>query len=112
MKRNVNLIRIVAVVALIFALAACSCTQKKAEQPAEPTGSIIRTYTLIDEDGRKSGTLKVDPFGSIELYDADGKLIRKRTNVPPPESQPAGVPAETKPTVEPEATQTTEPTKK
>lgn len=111
MKRKVNLISMVAVVAIIFALAACSSTQKQVEQPPEPTGSLIRTYTLVDENGRKSGTLKIDPFGSIELYDAGGKLIRKRTNVPPPGSQPEKVPAETQPTVDPKAAQTTEPAK-
>ena len=111
MKKGINLISIVAVAALIFALAACSSSQKKAEQPSEPTGSLIRTYTLVDEAGRNSGTLKVDPFGSVELYDADGKLIKKHTNVPPPGIQPAGVPAETQPTVDPEKAQTTEPTK-
>ncbi len=81
MKRKTNWINIVVVVALIFILAACSSKKEKAE---EPTGSMVRTFTLVDENGLKSGTLKIDPFGALELYDADGKLLRKHTNVQPP----------------------------
>ncbi len=38
-------------------------------------GSLIKTYTVIDDKGRKSGKLILDPTGGAELRDTDGTVI-------------------------------------
>jgi len=93
---------ILAAFALGFALVACGGgKQKKKDQPAEEKGSLSRTYKLVDDQGRNSGTLTLDPVGGAELRDADGTLIRKFTTQTPAEVQPKVEPAEVQPKVEP-----------
>jgi len=97
-----RLLGILAAFALGFALVACGGgKQKKKDQPAEEKGSLSRTYKLVDEQGRKSGTLTLDPMGGAELRDADGKLIKKFTPQTPAEVQPKEEPAEVQPKEEP-----------
>ena len=94
---------IVAALALGFALVACGGGKKKKDKPAEEKGSLSRTYKLVDEQGRNSGTLTLDPFGGAELRDADGTLLRKFTPGAPAEVKPAEVkPEETPAEVKPE----------
>ena len=94
---------IVAVLFLGCALIGCAGSSKKAEQPAEEKGSMSRTFTLTDEQGRKAGTLKVEPFGGATLYDADGKVVKtfQAGGSSAPAPQPPATPAETKPTEAP-----------
>jgi hypothetical protein len=75
--------------ALGFALVACGGGNKKKDKAAEEKGSLSRTYKIVDEQGRNSGTLTLDPAGGAELRDADGNLLRKFS--------PPGAPAEVKP---------------
>ena len=49
---------ILAILSLGFALVACGgSSTKKDEKSAESTGSLTRTYKIIDEKGLESGTL-------------------------------------------------------
>ena len=55
----------------------------KAEEPVaaapaeEAKGSLSQRYNIVDEQGRKSGTLVIDPFGGALLLDENGKVIGK-----------------------------------
>jgi len=60
-------------VALVFTLVGCGGGTSKAEK--EATGSLLRTFTLVDEQGRKAGTLTLNPLGGAELRDSDGRVI-------------------------------------
>lgn len=67
--------------AIALQLAAFACTLTLvgcAQPPADtevPRGSLTKSYKLVDEMGRESGTLVLQPMGRAELRDADGKLI-------------------------------------
>lgn len=93
---------ILAAFALGFALVACGGGKKK-KDVAEEKGSLSRTYKIVDEQGRNSGTLTLDPAGGAELRDADGNLLRKFSppgapaEVKPAEVKPEEAPAEMKP---------------
>jgi len=56
-------------------LSGCATMNNTAAQPEPERGSLTRTYKLIDEMGRTSGTLVLQPMGRAELRDADGRLI-------------------------------------
>lgn len=66
---------------LLLAAFACSlflvgCGAMSGSSSNEPPrGSLTKTYQLLDEDGRMSGTLVLQPMGRAELRDSDGKLI-------------------------------------
>ena len=97
-----RLLGILAAFALGFVLVACGGgRQRKEDPPAVEKGSLSRTFKLLDEKGRKSGTLTLDPFGRAELRDADGKLIGKFTPERPVEAEPKEEPVEAKPKGEP-----------
>jgi hypothetical protein len=65
-------------------LAACGGKSKKEEPPPPPpaaeTGSFITTYTVMDAQGRKTGTLTLDPRGTAELKDVEGNVIGSYTS--------------------------------
>lgn len=42
--------------------------------PPKPV-SLVRSYTLVDENGSKSGTVVFSPMGSGEVRDVDGTVI-------------------------------------
>lgn len=44
---------------------------------APPLGSVDETYSLVDNQGRKSGTVVFTPLGQGEVRDSSGKLIGK-----------------------------------
>jgi cytochrome oxidase Cu insertion factor (SCO1/SenC/PrrC family) len=90
---------IVAALFLVCALIGCAGSSKKEEKAAEEKGSMSRTFTLTDEQGRKAGTLKVEPFGGATLYDADGKVIKtfQAGGSSAPAPQPAATPSESDP---------------
>lgn len=56
-------------------LAGCVATTPTPEESGPQKGSLTRTYQLVDEMGRMSGTLVLQPMGRAELRDADGRLI-------------------------------------
>ena len=75
-----GLFGMVAVLCLAWGLTGCAGSSKKAEEPAkeeavEPKGSLSKTFTLMDETGRKSGTLTITPFGGAILRDENGQEI-------------------------------------
>jgi len=88
-------------------LVGCGGTSKKKEQVAEPEktaveqkGSLSREFTIVDEQGRNSGTLTLEFSGSAVLRDKNGKVIGKFKPVESSEVQPSE--AQSKP----EATET------
>jgi hypothetical protein len=76
-----------AVLGLVFA--GCGGSSKKEDE--QPMGSLRRTYTLVDEQGRQSGTLVLDAVGGAELRDSDGTLMGsfKSSGAAPMSNEPA-----------------------
>jgi len=82
MKRSVL---ILGVLMTGISLVACGGGSKnmKAEEPAaaapaaEVKGSLSHSFTIVDEQGRKSGTLVIEPSGGASLLDENGKVIGK-----------------------------------
>ena len=68
-----------AVVVLGVALTGCGSSSKKAEPVPAPVveekGSLSRTFGVVDEQGRKSGTLVFTFGGNATLRDTDGTVI-------------------------------------
>ncbi|MCP4338748.1 MAG: hypothetical protein GY799_07630 [Desulfobulbaceae bacterium] len=61
-------------VVLFVSLSLVACGGKsKSTEPEK--GSLMRTFNLIDDQGRESGTLVLNPQGGAELRDTDGKVI-------------------------------------
>lgn len=63
-------------------LVACAGPSKQAKPPAEEPaieqkGSLSRIFTIVDEQGRKSGTLTLEAGGDAVLRDENGKVIGK-----------------------------------
>ncbi|MFV0436487.1 MAG: hypothetical protein ACK5PS_03730 [Desulfopila sp.] len=56
-------------------LLASGCARQQSSDLEPLKGSLTKTYKLIDETGRESGTLVLQPMGKAELRDSDGKLI-------------------------------------
>ena len=70
----------VAVFAFGLTLVACAGTSKQPDPPAEEQvaeqkGSLSRIFTIVDEQGRKSGTLTLKAGGGAVLCDENGKVI-------------------------------------
>ena len=84
------------VVIFVFGLTLVGCggLMKKKEQPAEKPaveqkGSLSRTYTVVDEQGRKAGTISFDFSGGAVLRDENGKVIGRFKPVGSTEVQPS-----------------------
>jgi hypothetical protein len=58
----------VAIVPLLLLLGGCAGLDNR-------TGSLYHTYSLMDDQGRRSGTLVTSPLGQMELRDANGNLV-------------------------------------
>jgi len=72
-----------------------------AEEPvAEQKGTLSRTFTIVDEQGRNAGSLSLDFSGGAVLRDENGKVIGNFKPVESSEAQPSEAPAK------PEATET------
>lgn len=56
-----------------LSLVGCGGSSTKSAEPEK--GSLLRTFSLIDDQGRESGTLTLNPQGGAELRDIDGKVI-------------------------------------
>jgi|LGVF01.1.fsa_nt_gb hypothetical protein len=56
-----------------LSLVGCGGSSTKSAEPEK--GSLLRTFSLVDDQGRVSGTLTLNPQGGAELRDIDGKVI-------------------------------------
>lgn len=65
-------VMILVVLFVSLSLAGCGGSSKSVEPEK---GSLLRTFKLVDEQGRESGTLVLNPQGGAELRDTDGKVI-------------------------------------
>ena len=96
---------IVAVLVIGLILGGCAGSSKKKAQPPKETvteqkGSLSRTFTIMDEEGRNAGTLSLDFSGGAVLRDENGKIIGNFKPIESSEAQPSEVPSK------PEATET------
>jgi hypothetical protein len=90
-----RIIGIVLIFILGLTLLGCGGFKKKKEQPAEKSaaeqkGSLSRTFTVVDEQGRNAGTLILDFSGGAVLQDANGKVIGTFKPAESGEVQPSG----------------------
>ena len=95
---------IVAVLVIGLILGGCAgSSKKKAQPPEEPVteqkGTLSRTFTIVDEQGRNAGTLALDFSGSAVLRDENGKVIGNFKPIESSEAQPSEAPSK------PEATE-------
>ena len=72
----------VTVAALVIGLilGGCATSSKKKAKPseesvAEQKGTLSRTFTVVDEQGRNAGTLILDFSGGAVLQDVNGNVI-------------------------------------
>ena len=70
----------VAVFVFGLTLVACAGPSKTEKPPAEEQateqkGSLSRTFTIVNEQGQKSGTLTLEFGGGAILHDESGKVI-------------------------------------
>ena len=102
-RKRVYVIMALLVIGLILGGCAGS-SKKKAQPPEEPVteqkGTLSRTFTVVDEQGRNAGTLILDFSGGAVLRDENGKVIGNFKPVESSEAQPSEAPAK------PEATET------
>jgi hypothetical protein len=63
------------IVVLFVSLSIAGCGGSSKEPEVAEKGSLNRTYKLIDDSGRESGTLVLNPTGGAELRDPDGNVI-------------------------------------
>lgn len=56
-------------------VAGCAGSSRKAEQK----GSLSRTFLLVDEEGRESGKLVLEPSGNAKLLDANDQVVGQFT---------------------------------
>lgn len=96
---------VVIIFVLVFGLTIVGCGgfMKKKEQPAEKPaaeqkGSLSRTFTVIDDQGRNAGTLTLDFSGGAVLKDADGKVIGTFKPAESVQVQPSEVQSKPQPT--------------
>ena len=85
---------IVVIFVVGLTLVGCGGFKKKKEQPAEKPaaeqkGSLSRTFTVVDEQGRNAGTLILDFSGGAVLQDANGKVIGTFKPAESAETQPS-----------------------
>jgi hypothetical protein len=102
MKIVLRFVGMMAVLLLGFALVSCAGSSKKKEQPKEEAaieqkGSLSRSFTLVDDQGRNSGSITLDPFGGAVLRDENGKVIGTFKAASSPEPQPVATPSEPDP---------------
>lgn len=87
------------------------------EPVTEQKGSLSRTFTLVDEQGRKSGTLTLDPVSGATLRDENGNIVGKfkaestpepQSVASPPTSQPVEASSGLQPAAAPQASESGE----
>ena len=64
--------RIVLGVGMLMSVAACDMNQGK-EPPK--FGSLTRQLLVVDSEGRRYGTLEMDPVNGGRMFDAEGRLV-------------------------------------
>ena len=74
-KKTPLILTVTAIFALGVLLAGCGGKSSKKETGGEQLGSLKREFTLVDEQGRKSGRLIIGPSGVAELKDANGESL-------------------------------------
>lgn len=62
-------------IALTCFLTLAGCGAMNSTESETPKGSLTKSYKLIDDLGRDSGSLVLEPMGRAELRDANGKII-------------------------------------
>jgi hypothetical protein len=78
LKNSRNKTRLILIVTVVFAMSAllgCGGKSSKKQEGDEETGSLMKQFTLMDEQGRRSGTLTIAPSGKAELKDANGETM-------------------------------------
>jgi hypothetical protein len=94
-----------AILALGLALNGCAGSSKeKDDKSAKSTGSLTRTFKIIDDKGLESGTITMDPAGGITLHDENGKVVGKFIPDTPAQTQQT----ETQPTTQSEEAKPTD----
>ena len=93
-----------AVLVIGLILGGCAGSSKKKAQPpkeqvTEQKGTLSRTFTIVDEEGRNAGTLSLDFSGGAVLRDENGNVIGNFKPVESSEAQPSEAPSK------PEATE-------
>lgn len=71
--RRGSFLLILGIIGLVLFLGGCASSGTKSAEPQ--TGSLVRTFTLMNEQGLNSGTLVINPLGGAELRDANGNLV-------------------------------------
>jgi hypothetical protein len=99
-KQRFLILLALAAFGLVF-MACGSTSEKKSAAPAEETGSLSRTFKIIDENGRESGTLTIEPGGGVILRDENNNVVGKfkqdtAAQSQPTETEPAATSEETK----------------
>lgn len=99
MKHYLRFVGLVTVLFLVCTQFGCAGSSKKAQpesetQAAEQKGSMTQTFKLVDEQGRKAGTLTVNPFGGAVLRDSDGAVLKEFKPGESPQQQPVATPSE------------------
>lgn len=95
MQMVVGILTVLMIVSAVVGCAGSSKEDKQAAQTpeAEQKGSLSRTFTLVDEQERKSGTLIMHPSGGAELRDENGQVIGKFSFTGTTAAEPAAAPA-------------------
>lgn len=105
-----TVVGIVVILAIVLAVTGCGRSSKKDKQAAteadtEQKGSLSRTFYLVDEQGRKSGTLVMHPSGNAELRDENDQVIGKFTFSGATAEQPSATVSDAEPGSETETTE-------
>ena len=85
---------IVAALVIGLILGGCAGSSKNTAQPpeepvAEQKGSLSRTFTVMDEQGRNAGTLILEFSGGAVLQDENGKVIGTFKSADSAETKPS-----------------------
>lgn len=66
--------RLTALALAALALTAAACDNYKEKEPPK-YGSLTRTLTMVDAEGRNYGTVELDPINGGRVMDAQNRLI-------------------------------------
>jgi hypothetical protein len=111
-KQRFLILLTLAALGLVF-IACGSTSEQKSAAPAKETGSLSRTFKIIDENGRESGTLTLEYSGEVILRDENNNVVGKfkkdsAAHSQPAETEPAATSEEAKSEDQGEESKTTE----
>ncbi len=66
---------------LVSAMSLSACGLKDEAKPA-PSGTLSRNLDMMDKDGKRYGTVEMDPVGGGRVVDSEGRMIGR---IVPPE---------------------------